>query len=267
MGQNDAGQQLRQIKDCLKEPEGVRPAAIVVFPVSESGLSLLAEAAAQSGIGWVTLNRTSHFMESLRAAHPGLPLFCVNPDQVEIGRIQGRQARALLPNGGQAVCIQGPAAVPSARLRLAGLQEELKGGSISLSAYVGDWSFAGGAREATRWIEALPGGKLRDCVVIGQNDEMAMGARTMVRGAAVRRPELANLRFIGCDGTRTFGQRLVAEKQLDATVIIPSTSSLAMEQIAAVLDGGPAPAHDFAPAVTSLLDLAQLRATVGGTAA
>jgi ABC-type sugar transport system substrate-binding protein len=267
MGQNDAAQQQRQIRDCFDEPAAGRPAAIIAFPVSESGILPLAQAATRLGIGWVTLNRNTDFMGQLRLDYPALPLFCVNPDQLEIGRIQGKQIKALLPKGGHVVCIQGPTAVPSAQRRLAGLKQELEGTATSLTIHVADWSFAGGADAATRWMDSLAGGSVRDCVVLGQNDEMAMGARTVIKGAAVRRPELASLRFAGCDGTPGFGQRLVAEGQLDATVIIPSTSGLAVEQVAAVLQGRSPPIDDFSPVVTSLPELSQLRDAARGTAA
>jgi ABC-type sugar transport system substrate-binding protein len=267
MGQNDAAQQQRQIRDCFDEPAAGRPAALVVFPVSESGILPLAQTAARLGIGWVTLNRSTDFMEQLRLDYPALPLFCVNPDQLEIGRIQGKQVKAFIPNGGQVVCIQGPTAVPSAQLRLAGLKQELEGTGTILSVHVADWSFAGGADAAKRWMDSPAGGNVRDCVVLGQNDEMALGARTVIKGASVRRPELASLRFAGCDGTPGFGQRLVAEGQLDATVVVPSTSGVAVEQLAAVLRGRSPPMHDFSPVVTSLPDLSQLRGLARGTAA
>jgi ABC-type sugar transport system substrate-binding protein len=262
-GQSDAGRQLQQIHDCLREPESVRPSAMLVFPVSETGLRPLAYEAARLGIGWVTLNRTSDFVPSLRREYPHLPIFCVSPDQRKVGRIQGKQLKGLLPRGGQVVYIQGPADNPSAQLRLTGVRDEVEG-SVTLALYRGDWSFTGGADEATRWLQTLPPARtLTDCIVTGQNDAMAMGARTVIKRAAITRTELGTLGITGCDGTPSYGQRLVNERQLAATVIIPSTSGLAVEQVAAVLAGARPPLRDLEPEPTSFPPVDQLAAGVG----
>lgn len=262
-GQSDAGRQLQQIQECLREPESVRPSAILVFPVSEAGLRPLAYEAARLGIGWVTLNRTSDFMPSLRREYPQLPLFCVSPDQRRIGRIQGKQLKSLLPKGGQVLYIQGPAGNRSAQFRLDGVDDELKSSNIALALHTGDWSFAGGADEATRWLQTVPPTRaLADCIVTGQNDAMAMGARTVIKRVGITRPGLAALRFTGCDGTPGYGQRLVYERQLSATVIIPSTSGLAVEQVAAVLGGARPPVRDLEPEPSSFPPVEQLVAAI-----
>jgi ABC-type sugar transport system substrate-binding protein len=261
-GQSDADRQLHQIQECLNEPESARPSAILVFPVGDVGLRPLAYEAARLGIGWVTLNRTCDFMPELRREYPNLPLFCVSPDQRRVGRIQGKQMKALLPRGGKVVYIQGPAANSSAQLRLAGVQDEIEGSNLVLIPYLGDWSFAGGADEATRWLQTVPSNRpLYDCLVAAQNDAMAMGARTVVKRAAITRTELGTLHITGCDGTPTYGQRLVNEKQLTATVLVPSTSGQAVELVAAVLRGARPPTRDLSPDVSSFPAIEQLMVT------
>ena len=62
-------------------------------------LPQVARAAVAAGIGWVVLNREIGYVKQLRQAFK-VPVFTVASDNLEIGRIQGRQLAALLPNGG-----------------------------------------------------------------------------------------------------------------------------------------------------------------------
>jgi len=50
-------------------------------------------------------------------------VFVVVNDNHEIGRIQGRQLAALLPDGGSVLCIQGPSEADASKLRTAGMYE------------------------------------------------------------------------------------------------------------------------------------------------
>jgi hypothetical protein len=69
--------------------------------VRENVLHLAAFDAARAGIGCVVLKRASDYLEALSRDYPKAPLSCVTADQAEIGRIQGRQFRRLLPAGGR----------------------------------------------------------------------------------------------------------------------------------------------------------------------
>src|SRR4029077_18551261 len=97
---NNAIEQIQQLFKYIYRPEAERPAAIVVQTVTGEGLERVARNAVQSGIGWVLLNRRVPDRDDLRRKHPRLPIASVGTDQIEIGRIQGRQFRALLPSGG-----------------------------------------------------------------------------------------------------------------------------------------------------------------------
>ena len=74
------------------------------------------------------------------------------------------------------------------------------------------------------WLEIFTSGKLPSFVLAAQNDDMASCARrALFEWASAARPlELDKLRFIGCDGSPAFGQRLVTEGELTATVAVPS---------------------------------------------
>jgi ABC-type sugar transport system substrate-binding protein len=240
---DDAETQVRQIRDFLASKSRGKQSTVMVSPVRESALLGTAFDAARMGVGWVVLNRTSDYVAQLRSKFPKIPLFCVTHDQREIGRIQARQLAVLLPNGGEVLCIRGPLSTTAAQKRFEGLRELLEGGSIHLLPFNSDWSTEGGERITHEWLHAFGRGPIPKCVVCAQNDHMAAGARRALTQAAgeQNRSELAKIPVIGCDGSPGFGQRLVIEGHLTATVITPLTGRRAIEEVAAMLDGRPPP--------------------------
>ena len=101
--------QIQQLFKHIHAPEAERPAVIVVEPATAEGLERVARNAVRAGIGWVLVAARVGYVDDLRQSHPGLPIAMLGADQREIGRIQGRQCRALLPGGGHVLCVQGPA--------------------------------------------------------------------------------------------------------------------------------------------------------------
>ena len=85
-----------------------RPDGILVEPVSAAGLPRVAEAAVAAGIGWVVSNAHVDYIGALRK-NPKVPVFQISQDHMEVGRIQGRQIGAILPNGGSVLYLRGPA--------------------------------------------------------------------------------------------------------------------------------------------------------------
>jgi ribose transport system substrate-binding protein len=258
--QNEADRQIQQIQDCLREPAALRPRAIFVSPVEESRLRGLAREAARLGIGWVSLNRACDYLAELRREFPTVPLFSVHPDQEQVGRIQAHQLRVLLPEGGDVAYIQGPLTTMSAKLRASSLRSGLAGTDIQLTSFSGDWSVEAGRRAVTSWLELAVRTKFEGCVVAAQNDSMAYGARVALVEAAVKTAGLGltKIPLLGCDGAPAYGHRLVLEKTLAATIIIPSPASRAIDELVAVLAGWRPPASDICLAVSSFPELAVL---------
>ena len=69
----------------------------MVETVVGEGLERVARAATAAGVGWILINRRVSYLEALRREFPRQALGAVGTDQTEVGRIQGRQFRALLP--------------------------------------------------------------------------------------------------------------------------------------------------------------------------
>ena len=260
---NNAEQQLRQIQQFLKKPQS-GPAAILVSPVRENDLLATGYEVARKGWAWVILNRASAYLRELRAEFPSSLVFSVNSDQYEIGSIQGRQFKLILPKGGELFYLRGPMTASSAQRRLLGVEQELADTSINIVTFSADWS-GEAAEKATRdWLRILRHPE-PSCLIGAQNDDMAMGARRGLMNEAVsqNRPELRHIRVTGCDGSPTFGQRWVAEGALLATVVVPSVAGTAIEEIASSLDGGCRPPVEVTVRSSSYPELDVLTRSLG----
>jgi ABC-type sugar transport system substrate-binding protein len=226
--------QIQYLFKHIHRPEAERPAALVVNTQIPDAMERVARNAGQSGIGWILLNRPADYIDPLRRAHPHLPIAVVTTDQREVGRIQARQARKLLPRGGGVFYVQGPLDSLTAQTRLAGFEEEAAagGGGFTLKVINADWSLPGAERAATAFLRLRTSELFQPELVIAQNDMMAEGTR---RSLEQDRPEWARLPFLGVDGLPEGGLRLVAQRRITATVVIPPSGAPAVELVARAL--------------------------------
>jgi ABC-type sugar transport system substrate-binding protein len=217
--------QIQQLFKHVHAPEAERPVAIVVEAATAEGLARVAKNAVAAGLGWILVNTRVTYVDELRAAHPGLAIAMIGTDQTEVGRIQGRQCRSLLPGGGNVLCVQGPADSTVTSDRLLGLKEALAAG-FEVRGLNGDWTVASGERAVSSWLRLKTAEAFRPDVVACQNDSMAQGARQALRR---HHPDWQSLPFLGCDGLPDGGQRMVARGELAATVVTPSNTGPALE--------------------------------------
>ncbi|MGB8323429.1 MAG: substrate-binding domain-containing protein [Candidatus Acidiferrum sp.] len=229
--ENDAINQSTQILKAIQVASEDRPNAIVFEPVGGTALPQVARAAVLAGIGWVVLNRDANYIPELReGAH--VPVFGLSSDHAEIGRIQGRQASALLPHGGSALYIQGPSENSAARDRLLGFQE-VKHANLHLTMLKGQWTEESAQRIIRSWLKLTTSQKTAVDLVAAQNDLMAVGARKAFQEVAseVDRERWLNLPFLGCDGLSKTGQSWVRSGLLAATIFVPSNAGQALEML------------------------------------
>jgi ABC-type sugar transport system substrate-binding protein len=256
--QNDPHKQVAQIQGAIERAAKDKVVAILVSCVRDDVLAPLAEKAASAGLEWVLLNREAGYLDELRRSFTGRAIFSVTPDQTEIGRIQGGQVKALVPAGGRILCVTGPVATSTAQRRLAGLTESI-GEAYALTVLHADWTSEGARLAVERWQAEHPDAADMPAAVVAQNDEMALGIRQALRDADVQRNlPLAAIPITGCDGSQTFGQRLVREGRLRATVVTPPASGPAVEWIARSRGRGEIPPAQVSPPVTSFPPLANL---------
>jgi ABC-type sugar transport system substrate-binding protein len=260
----NAESQMRQIRSILSMPESKRPRAIVVSPVSEIAMMPLIYDAAQLGVGWVFLTRWNDAVHAMRRQYPKVPIFAVTANHVEIGRIQGKFARALLDPGDELIYIQGPLATSSSRRRREGFVKELADTrDLRLSEFNSDWSQLGGEAVMKSWLSTFSLQKVPRFVVVAQNDNMAIGARTAVFDNRSRANDalLADLRVVGCDGSPTFGQRMVQSGQLRATIIIPPVAGRAVDELVSSWRTGHQPSAEITMPVQPFPEAEQLQQT------
>jgi ABC-type sugar transport system substrate-binding protein len=239
---HDLGAQLRRLEALIARP--APPDAILVLAVRDQGLAKPARAAVRAGISFLYLNRTEDDVEAVRRdAAPSATAAVVCTDEVETGRIQGRQYRRLLPDGGRVLYVEGSHRSLVARDRTAGLREATRDTALELVTLEAGWT-AAEAREAVgRWLGIAARGGLRLDLVGCQNDQIAIGTLDALAAMAgeLGRLELAQVPVAGCDGTPAVGQALVRQGRLAATVCLPRSSGRAVECAARFLLHGEAP--------------------------
>ncbi|HEX7505973.1 MAG TPA: sugar ABC transporter substrate-binding protein [Polyangia bacterium] len=231
--QNDANRQVDQIRAAIKSASTTKMVAFLVSTVRDDVLPEMVREAAEAGIDWALLNE-GKFIDEIRAQYPNRAIFVVSPDQMEIGRIHGRQVRALVGSSGKVLCVTGPVNAVTAMQRLEGLKEVLAD-DFSIIELNADWTSERARMAVARWAGDLAAGAQMPGMFVAHNDEMALGVRQALRDVALQKDlPLAAAYITGCDGSQTFGQRLVRENRLKATVIMSPASGAAIEWIARV---------------------------------
>jgi ABC-type sugar transport system substrate-binding protein len=259
---NSVMTQLQQLFAWLHGPDVGRTRGLVVMPVLQTTLDRVIREGARAGLPWAFIQRRPDKLDALRAEFPEVPLFIVMPDQREIGAIQARQLRALLPRGGTVLCVQGQAASSPAQARLAGLKQGLEGSTVAIAAVLdGNWTSEDAEKAAGDWLLLmLRAGRQNVDLVACQSDEMATGVKKALAGAAekLQRPEVARVRVTGCDGHPQVGRKLVDEGALAATIVVPSTGAPAVEQLLKAVATGQIPPAELILHVKSYPDEASL---------
>jgi ribose transport system substrate-binding protein len=254
---NDAIAQTKQILTAIHAAAPDRPDAVVVEPVG-TGMIGVASAAAENGIGWIVLNREANDLVPLRQ-QSSVPIGSIECDNVEVGRMQGRQFAALLPSGGTVLYVEGPA-TDVTKQRRAGL-DELLPANIKIQSVRGKWTEES-AHQAVAARLQLQGHNPPNIGVIGcQNDAMAMGARKAVEEltADQQRALWLKIPFTGVDGVPTSGQVWVQKGLLAATVVTPALTGIALELLAkAIATGTQVPERTLTKA-TSYPSIEELR--------
>ena len=228
---NDAITQSTQLLRAIQAPETDRPDAIVFEPVGGTALPQVARAAVSAGIGWAILNRESSYVPELRKSSK-VPVFTITSDHVEIGRIQGQQFAALLPQGGTVLYVQGPSENSAAKERTAGMLET-KPANIHMTMLRGQWTEESSQRAVRSWLKLTTSQKAAIDLIGAQDDAMAIGARNAFEEIAneSERERWLSLPFTGCDGLPKTGQVWVKDGTLAATIFVPPNAGQAIEML------------------------------------
>ncbi len=227
---NDALAQSQQLLHYVQGAAGARPDAIVFEPAGGTAFPQVARAAAAAGIGWVVLNYEVDYILELRRTYK-VPAFAISSDHVEVGKIQGQQFGALLPNGGSILYIEGPANSSAAKERTAGMLRT-KPANIRVKTMRANWTEDSAYRTVSSWLRLSTSQESHVDLVGAQDDSMAMGARKAFSEIPENeRPRWMRIPITGCDGMPKTGQAWVRNATLAATIFIRPNTDLAIEML------------------------------------
>ena len=254
---NDAVAQSQQLLEYVQNGK-LRPDAILFEPCGGTAFPQVARAATAAGIGWVVLNHDVDYVADLRRTYK-VPISAITSDHEEIGKIQGLQFAALLPNGGTVLYIEGPANSSAAKERTRGMNKT-KPANIQIKSMRGNWTEESSYRAVSSWLRLRTSQDMHIDLVGAQDDSMAMGARkafSEIRGA----DRWLNLPFTGCDGMPKTGQSWVRSGLFAATIYIRPNTDLALEMLVdAIKNGTQLPERKVTDpeSIPSLVDLAAI---------
>jgi ribose transport system substrate-binding protein len=239
---NDAVTQSQQLLHYIQGDAASRPDAIVFEPAGGTGFPQVARAAVAADIGWVILNHEADYLPQLRqGCH--VPVFSLSSDHQEVGKIQGQQFAALLPQGGSILYIEGPANSSAAAERTAGMKLT-KPANIQVKTMRANWTEESAHRAVSSWLRLRTSQEMSIDLVGAQDDSMAAGARKAFAEIAVgERERWLKIPFTGCDGLPNTGQSWVRSGLLTATIFIRPNTDLALEMLTEAIRTGSQPAQ------------------------
>lgn len=237
---NDAVTQSQQLLHHIQGSAGSRPDAIVFEPAGGTAFPQVARAAVAADIGWVVLNHDADYLKQLRAGCH-VPVFSISSDHEEVGRIQGKQFAALLPQGGSILYIEGPANSSAAQERTAGMNQT-KPANIQVKTLRANWTEESAHRAVSSWLRLRTSQETFIDVVGAQDDSMAAGARkAFAEIAPSERERWLKIPFTGCDGLPKTGQSWVRSGLLAATIYIRANTDIALEMLTEAIRTGSQP--------------------------
>ena len=234
---NDALVQSQQLLQYVQGPSSTKPDAIMFEPAGGTAFPQVARAAAAAGIGWVVLNFDVDYILELRRQYK-VPMCSITSDHQEIGKIQGMQFAALLPNGGSVLYIEGPNNSSAAKQRSVGMNES-KPASVQVKTLRANWTEESAYKAVSSWLRLQTSRQSRIDLVGAQDDSMAMGARKAFSEIAESdRARWMKIPVTGCDGMPKTGQAWVRNGSLAATIYIRPNTDLAMEMLVEAFRSG-----------------------------
>ena len=254
---NDALAQSQQLLHYVQDSSVVRPDAILFEPAGGTAFPQVARAAAAAGIGWVVLNHEVDYIVELRRTYK-VPVFAISSDHVEVGKIQGKQFGALLPNGGSILYIEGPANSSAAKERTSGMMAT-KPANVQVKTMRANWTEESAHKTVSSWLRLRTSQESHVDLVGAQDDSMAMGARKAFSEIPEgERPRWMRIPITGCDGMPKTGQAWVRNGTLAATIFIRPNTDLAIEMLVEAFKGAALPERKVTEpeSVPSLAELA-----------
>ena len=260
---NDALAQSQQLLHYVQDSSVVRPDAIMFEPAGGTAFPQVARAAAAAGLGWVVLNHEVDYIAELRRKYK-VPICAISSDHEEVGKIQGQQFAALLPNGGSILYIEGPANSSAAKERTMGMNRT-KPANIQVKTMRANWTEESAYKTVISWLRLRTSQESHVDLVGAQDDSMAMGARKAFSEIAENeRARWMKIPITGCDGMPKTGQAWVRGGTLAATIFIRPNTDLAIEMLVEAFKSGVALPERKVTQPESVPSLSDLAASAAG---
>ena len=255
---DDSITQSQQLFEIIQSRTVVKPSALIVEPVTGTGLPKVAEAAIAQGIAWVISNSDVDYIKQYRG-DPNIPVFTVTQEQSEIGRLQGKQFAALLPDGGSILLIEGPSISSVASQRRGGMQRT-KPQNVQITTLRSKWSEESASKSTEAWLRLATSKAERYDLVAGQTHELALGARKSLQSVdnAEQKEKWLNMRFLGI-GVLNHVKPLLDRRILTAAVVTSVTLDLALSLLLSAFETRTQPSERTIVETASLPDLSQLQ--------
>jgi len=256
---DDSASQSKQLGKIIESPAEARPNAVLVEPLSVSGLRRVAEAAVAKGIAWVMSNSEVDYIKQLRKS-PSVPVFTVTQGQREIGQLQGKQLAALLPEGGSVLYVEGPSMSSVAIQRREGM-ESAKSRNIRITTIHSNWNEESAYQSASTRLQLASSRGENFDLVAAQSHELALGARKAFRNIdnPEQREKWLGMRFIG-SGISGQVKPLVDGGVLAAAVITSVTMEVALKLLVRAIETQAQPPERSVVEATSYPDLEKIAA-------
>ena len=210
----------------------------------------------------MVLNHEVDYVLELRRQFK-VPVFTISSDHEEVGKIQGKQFAALLPNGGSMLYTEGPANSSAAKERTAGMNKT-KPANIQVKTMRANWTEESAYRTVSSWLRLQTSQESRIDLVGAQDDSMAMGARKAFSQIAEgERARWMKIPITGCDGMPKTGQAWVRNGMLAATIFIRPNTDLAIEMLVEAFKSGAALPESKVTEPESVPSLADLAGAAG----
>jgi ribose transport system substrate-binding protein len=237
---SDAIYQGEQLLEVI-QARGAHPDGIIVQPASGTGLPQIARSAAASGISWIVLNRQADYIAEFRSRYH-VPICSVSADQAAIGRIQGQQLTALLPEGGRVLYIQGPITNPAAREQTFGMSETKPANLAIKIIKAPNWTSMAGYRAISSWLRLPNSHRESIDLIAAQGEALIMGAqKALHERSGAEWAKWSQVPLIGVDGLPHGGQKWVRDGLLAATVVVPPNAGVALELLVKAMQTGMQP--------------------------
>jgi ABC-type sugar transport system substrate-binding protein len=218
---------VESVNRCLR---GERPDGVLIILAGGHWTREPFERLTKAGVPVVLLNRVPAWVEDLRRDHPAALVAAVAPDQEGIGEIHARQALRLVSPGSFVLLVTGDPGSQAAVSRRDRFLAAV-GSTLEVREVDGRWSVAGAEKALGEWFRSGAARGRSPALVVCQNDEMAVGARSALARHAAASGNAALLRtpLVGCDGTEELGKPMVDRRELAATVVMPPTTPAALQ--------------------------------------